>query len=271
MGRTLRRSVVTLVLLMSLVIAAFYPLAIIWNESRALLPRRLVVGDSWTYKVVFPDSKSYEMTESVREMIDLNGTEVYLLLRDDTQHLSTEYLWITLDWQEIKTFTPNIGNLLANSTTTYTPPVQLFQVPFRVGDQWTVKSAVRTITKVKSTTIDSTALLLELRTTSSREEVSTPLRQFHAFKVTVMKNGTLSEALWFDTELGQVVYGEFYNDHEKVTQTLISYELSANTTSAAANGFLPLAAETRLFSRTVAGKLSQVISSWNQPASVTES
>jgi len=77
--------------------------------------------------------------------------------------------------------------------------------------------------------------------------------------------------LWFDTELGQVVYGEFYNDHEKVTQTLISYELSANTTSAAANGFLPLAAETRLFSRTVAGKLSQVISSWNQPASVTES
>jgi hypothetical protein len=62
-----------------------------------------------------------------------------------------------------------------------------------------------------------------------------------------MKNGMLSEALWFDTELGQVVYGEFYNDHEKVTQTLINYELSTNTTSAAANAFLPLAAETPLF------------------------
>lgn len=247
MERTLRRSVVALALLMALVIAAFYPLTMIWNESRALLPHRLMVGDSWTYKVVFPDSKSYEMTESVREIIDLNGTEVYLLFRDDAQHLSTEYLWITLDWHEVKTFTPNIGNLLANSTTTYTPPVQLFQVPFRVGDQWTVKSAVRTITKMKSTTIDSTALLLELRTTSSRGEVSTPLRQFHAFKVAVMKNGTLFEALWFDTELGQVVYGEFYNDHEKVTQTLIGHEESTNTTSTAANAFLQLAAETRLF------------------------
>lgn len=35
MGPTLRRSVVTLALLSSLVIAAFYPLAIIWIKSRA--------------------------------------------------------------------------------------------------------------------------------------------------------------------------------------------------------------------------------------------
>jgi hypothetical protein len=227
-------------------LVVFYPLAIMWHESKGAVTRHLTVGDSWNYKIVFPDSESYQLTESVRGIIDLNGTETYMILRDDAHHISTQYLWITLDWHEVKAFTPAIGNLLANSTITYKPPVQLFQVPFHVGDQWNVNSTVLTITKLNNTTISSSALLLQVRTTSSLDEVSTPFGKFHAFKVIVMQNGTLSEILWFDTGLGQVVYGEFYNDHEKVTQSLIGYKLNLVVTSAAQNVFLPLAMETRL-------------------------
>lgn len=212
-----------------------------------MLPRHLEVGDRWTYKVAFPDSHSYQMTESVKGIIDVNGTEVYLLLRDDAQHISTQCLWITLDWHQIRTFTPNIGNLPANSTITYTPPVKLFQVPLRVGDHWTVKSTKRTITIVKKTTIDSNMSLLQVRTTTSLEYVLTPVGQFHAFKVTVTENGTLYEALWFSTGLGEVVYGEFYNDHEKVTQTLTGYELKSQSISAVENMLVPVGVETRLF------------------------
>jgi len=243
-----RRSIVALVLLVA-ILATLSPLAFMWNETRSTLPRRLAAGDSWNYKVVFPDSKSYQLTVSVRDLADLNGTEAYVILYDDSQHLSTQYLWITLDWHEVKTFRPTIGNLLANSTTIYTPPVQLFQVPLHIGDKWTVNSTLHTTTEVKNTTITSTELLLEVRTTTSIDDVSTPLGKFHAFKVTVTQNGTLSEVLWFDAGLGQVVYGEYYNNNEKVTQTLTSYKLSTNITSAAGHAFLPLTAETRLFQR----------------------
>lgn len=218
-----------------------------WYESKGGLTRRLAVGDSWNYKIVFPDSESYQLTESVKGIIDLNGTETYMILRDDPHHISTQYLWITLDWHEVRTFRPAIGNLLANSTMTYKPPVQLFQIPFHVGDQWNVKSTVLTMTKLNNTTISLTALLLQVRTTSSLDTVSTPIGKFHAFKVLVMQNGTLSETLWFDTGLGQVVYGEFYNDHEKVTQILIGYNLSPVATSTTESVFVPLATEARLF------------------------
>jgi hypothetical protein len=230
-------------------LVVFYPLAFRWHESTGAFTRRLAVGDSWNYKIVFPDSESYQLTESVRGIIDLNGTETYVILRDDPHHISTQYLWITLDWYEVKAFTPTIGNLLANSTITYKPPVQLFQVPFHVGDQWNVKSAALTTTKLNNIIISSTALLLQVRTTSSLDEVSTPLGKFHAFKVIVTQNGTLSETLWFDTGLGQVVYGEFYNDHEKVSQSLIGYKLNPVATSVTESVFVPLAAETWLFQR----------------------
>lgn len=241
-----KRSIIAIGLLVT-VLVVFYPLAFMWHESKGALTRHLTVGDSWNYRIVFPDSESYQLTESVRGTIDLNGTETYMILRDDAHHISTQYLWITLDWHEVKAFTPAIGNLLANSTITYKPPVQLFQIPFHVGDQWNVKSTVLTITKLNNTTISSTALLLQVRTTSSLDEVSIPFGKFHAFKVIVMQNGTLSETLWFDTGLGQVVYGEFYNDHEKVTESLIGYKLNPVATSAAQSVFLPLAMETRLF------------------------
>ena len=125
----------------------FCPLALSWYELKDALPRPLEVGDSWNYKIAFPDSESHQLTESVRGIIDLNGTEKSMILRDDAHHISTQYLWITLDWHELRTFTRAIGNLLANSTVTYNPPVQIFQVPFHVGDQWNVKTTMRTITK----------------------------------------------------------------------------------------------------------------------------
>jgi len=225
----------------------FYPLATRCYELEGASTRRLSVGDSWNYKVVFPDSESYQLTESVRAIIDLNGTETYMILRDDPHHISTQYLWITIDWHEVRTFTPAIGNLLANSTITYKPPVQLFQVPFHVGDQWNVKSTMLTITRLNNATISSTALVLQVRTTSSQDDVLTPLGKFHAFKVNVMQNGTLLETLWFDTGLGQVVYGEIYNDHEKVTQSLMGYKLSPVATSTTESVIVALATETGPF------------------------
>jgi hypothetical protein len=188
------------------------------------------VGDEWTYKVLFPDSKSYQLTEKVQQIFKSNGTRFYLIFRDDAHHISTQYIWITADWREIKTFKPQIGNLLVNSTDTYSPPAELFHIPFHVGDRWTVKSQV--ITTIESDTrSESTRLLQEERETESIEEVSTPAGRFRSFKVTVGTNGTMSESLWFDPSLGKVVYGEFYNGSEKVTETLVAFVLGNRTAS----------------------------------------
>jgi hypothetical protein len=240
-----KRFVVTLVFLV-VFLAAIYPLAILWHDLTYVSPRRLTTGDVWNYKVAFPDAKSYELTVSVRDIVDLNGTDAYVILYDDTQHLSTEYLWITLDWYEVRTFRPAVGNIIANSTTTYSPPVQLFHVPFHSGDRWIVNSTLHTVTRVKNTTLTSTELLLEVRTTSPIEDISTPAGRFHAYKVTVTREGRLSETLWFDAGLGEVVYGEFYNDNEKVTQMLTSFS-SPSSVSGAVSAFPRMGLDAWLF------------------------
>jgi hypothetical protein len=179
--------------------------------------------------VLYPDSKNYQITETVQSILQLNGADTYLILRDDQQHISTQYLWITADWHEIKTLKPQIGNLNANSTVSYTPPVELFRIPFRFGDRWSVTSTARMITIINGTKIGTEFFLNEMRETKLREQVSTAISQTQAFKVTVTANGTLTESLWFDTDLGQVVYAEYYNENEKVTQTLIGYSLPSKT------------------------------------------
>ena len=192
-----------------------------WSER--ITPRELRVGDSWTYKILFPDSKSYELTDRVHAISELNGTRVYVIFRDDADHISTQYMWISTNWFELMTFKPQIGNLLVNSTEMYSPPVEMFHIPFHVGDRWTIRSAVTTIVESNQMRVESTKMLHEERDTDSVEQITTPGGRFRAFKVTVAANGTRSETLWFDPVLGQVVYGEFYNGEEKVTQTLMSY------------------------------------------------
>jgi hypothetical protein len=240
-----KRIIVALAFLI-VVLATIYPLTIMWNQSSSALPRRLAAGDSWNYQVIFPDAKGYQLTVSVRDVVNLNGTPAYVMMDDDAHHLSTQYAWITYDWHEVRSFKPAIGNLNANSTVIYSPPIQLYRLPFHIGDQWVVNSTLQTITKVANTTITSTKQLLEVRNTSSIEDISTPLGQFHAFKVTVTQKGTISERLWFSIAVGQVVYGEYYNNHEKVTQTLTGYKLTTDT-AGAAYSFLPLAVETLMF------------------------
>jgi hypothetical protein len=195
------------------------------------MPRRLEVGDRWDYKVLYPDSKSYEMTETVQSILPLNGSETYVILRDDAQHISTQYFWITTHWHEIKAFKPHIGNLMANSTVTYAPPIELFRLPFHSGDQWTVTCTAQTVTVIDNKTIDSTSFLEQVRETKHLEEVLTAIGQTQAFKVTVTMNGTLLESAWFSTNLGQVVYAEFYSRNEMVTQTLVGYSLAGATPS----------------------------------------
>ncbi len=63
-----------------------------WKNPEAASPRHLEVGDSWTYKVVFPDSKSYQLTELVYATDNVNGTAAYVLFMDDARHISTQYL-----------------------------------------------------------------------------------------------------------------------------------------------------------------------------------
>ena len=55
------------------------------------------------------------------------------------------------------------------------------------------------------------------------DQISISAGSFRAFKVIADVNGTPIEATWFDTSLGQIVRGEYYNDKEEVTQTLVAY------------------------------------------------
>lgn len=217
---------------LSLTIPAIY---LIQNPLVPVVPRHLEVGDSWTYAVIFPDGESYELTESVKNITELNGTLSYLFFRDDAQHVSTEYIWITHDWFEIKTYQPHIGNLLANSTVTYSPPVELYRVPLRMGEKWAVNSSVTTSTHLKNSQVRSVVRLIEERRVETNDQISISAGSFHAFKITAEVNGTLTEATWFDTSLGQIVRGEYYNGKEEVTQTLVAY--SENNPTMSTNSF----------------------------------
>ena len=71
---------------------------LLYNFHEAAYPRQLEVGDTWNYAVVFPDSHEYMLTETVQTRLP---NDTYLILRDDAQHLSTGYVWLTSSWYEI--------------------------------------------------------------------------------------------------------------------------------------------------------------------------
>ena len=200
------------------------------SPSLPNLPRTLTIGDRWTYRVTYPDGENFLLNETVTGLEESNGTRVYVLLQDDVEHISTQYLWITVDWKEIRTFKPHIGNLDANFTITYSPPIELLQVPLRVDAEWIVNSNVTTLSGINGQLITSLSHLTETREISGIEDVATPAGTFRSFRVVVKVNGSISEVLWFSTLLGQIVSGEYHNDQEVVTQTLASYsEIKANS------------------------------------------
>lgn len=190
-------------------------------------PRPLRVGDRWFYSVVFPDSKEYELTETVQAELRINGTEVFVFFNDDDQHISTNYLWLTMDWHEIKTSRPSIGNLNASSTTIFEPPIELVRTPLRVGDKWEVNSTSTTMTVINGRTQVRVSQIRETRQTMSQELTRIPVGDFQTFKITVTSSNSPYETLWFSSRLGQVVYAEYYNSlGEAVTQTLTGYDLN---------------------------------------------
>lgn len=197
------------------------------SHYQAVYPRRLQVGDHWVYNVVFPDSHGYTLSETVHEKLVDNGTETYVVFDDDPQHISTSYTWITSDWHEIKTSKPNIGNLGANSTTTYVPPLQLIHVPLRIGDEWEADSNATTLTHSGNRTLVSTLEIRQTRQTVSSERVQTPVGNLQTFKISVLSQNSPFETLWFSSDLGQIVYAKFYNPiREAVTETLTAYVLN---------------------------------------------
>lgn len=202
-------------------------------------PRQLQVGDRWTYKVLFPDSKSYTLREIVQSRTEINGTEVYVIYSDDDQHISTSYMWLTPDWHELETYRPQIGNLQASSTAIYDPPAELFHLPFHVGDRWFVNSTITTSTVLRGETIADTSILQETRQTMSFERVHSMVGDYGTFKVTVLVSNLPYETLWFAVDLDQVVYAEFYNSiGEKVTQILLDYALITTGQSSLSLGSL---------------------------------
>jgi hypothetical protein len=254
------------IIIATLVAALFFPQVRIQSN-----PRQLDLGDTWTYKVTFPDSKSYITTATVQAISKLNRTEVYVLLRDDTEHISTEYLWISFNWHQLKSFIPHIGNMEANITSTYTPPLALFRIPFHVGDEWNVNSTAVTVTSIDNESIYQSGVLNETRATESVDSISTPAGKFETFRVVVYANHTLSEVLWFSPILGQVVRGDYYNDNETVTQVLVEYG-HAPQSSTVREPEAPLKAIfcTLRVRATRYENLSQVISTSNQATSRRE-
>ena len=224
LGLTKRKGIGLLIFVLALGLVISFPLySRTLNNSNPSRPLGLVAGDSWSYLVTYPDGETFTMTESVKGLTELNGTLAFLFLRDDPQHISTEYLWITPDWREIETFQPHIGNIGANVTVIYSPPLQLFQMPLSVGALWQVNSNMTTVTQAPNTRIQTVTQLVEEREVEDAEEISTPAGTFRCFKVTVNTNQSLSEILWFDPLLAQVVKGVYFNDQEAVTQILVTY------------------------------------------------
>jgi len=233
---------------------------------RVTYPRNLHVGDRFTYKVVFPDSNGYTLTEIVEKKLRINNIDVYVIFRDDDQHISTSYLWLTINWHEIRSFKPYIGNLNASSTVIYEPPIELVHIPLRVGDKWEINSSVTTRTSMDNIEQVAVSIFRENRETVSLELVRTPIGNFQAYKITVESSNSPFETIWFSGELGQIVYAEFYNPiGEMVTETLTGFVLNATVDTLASPGAILAGLST---SANLAGNLSEVICTTNPAVSV---
>lgn len=201
---------------------------VLYDFHETLYPRPLESGDTWSYEVVFPDAHAYVLTESVQNKLS-NGT--YLIFRDDDQHLSTGYLWLTSSWYETRESQLHIGNLEASSYTTYNPPIELIHIPLHVDDEWEVSSNLTTRTVIRNQTQINVSTFRESRETSSEELIHTPAGSFKSFMINVFTGSSLFENIWFSTELGQIVSAKFYNPlGEAVTESLIGYNLSDRLT-----------------------------------------
>jgi hypothetical protein len=164
----------------------------------------------------------------VLDRLEINGSVTYVIFTDDDQHISTNYVWLTYAWYEIKSVRPHIGNLQASSVTIYAPPIELIHVPLRVGDSWEINSSSRTIVSFADNRTQITmSLARQTRETLRSEQIITPAGRFQAFRVGVLSSDSPFETIWFSSKLGQIVYAEFYNPlGEAVTQTLTSYTLT---------------------------------------------
>jgi len=220
---TKRKTIGLAILGLAVVMLTLLPNGTFLNTSNPPAPRRLSKGDTWSYLVTYPDGETFMVNESVKDLTELNGTLTFVILRDDPQHISTEFLWITPDWREVKTFQPNIGNMNANTTVTYSPPLQLFEFPLTLGEAWLVNSSVTTVTELGRFRFHSAERLVEERVVDSVEEVSTSAGTFGCSKITVSVSGSVREVLWFDPLLAQIVRGIYFNGQEEVTQTLVAY------------------------------------------------
>jgi hypothetical protein len=216
--------------ILAIVVIAIFSSAILisYNFHKTVYPRPLEAGDTWSYQVVFPDSHEYVLTENVQSKL---SNDTYLVFRDDDQHLSTGYLWLTSSWYEIGESQAHIGNLEASSYRTYNPPIELIHIPLHVGDEWEVNSNLTTRTVIRNQTRINVSIFRESRETMSEELIHTPAGSFQSFMINVLIGSSLFETLWFSAELGQVVYAKFYNPlGEAVTEKLISYKLSHRLT-----------------------------------------
>lgn len=255
----------TLLIITIVVILASTLFSINW--FRVTYPRNLHVGDRFTYKVVFPDSNGYTSTEIVEKKLRINNTDVYVIFRDDDQHISTSYLWLTTNWYEIKSSKPHIGNLNASSTVIYEPPIELVHIPLRTGDKWEINSSVTTLTTMDNREQVTVLIFRENRETVSLELVRTPIGNFQAYKITVESSNSPFETLWFSDKLGQIVYAEFYNPvGEMVTETLTGFVLNADvdTPDSPTTIMLGLSNSTAIW----AGNASEVICTTNPAVSV---
>ena len=228
--------------------------------SGPVYPRSLQVGDRWFYKVVFPDSTSYNLTETVQKRLQINDTDTFEILRDDNQHISTSYLFITPDWHEIEVNRPSIGNLGASSEAIYAPPIEIVRIPLHVGDRWENNSTLTTLTLISNSTQVNVSLVRELRQVVSKEVVRTTVGSLETYRISVEFANALFEKLWFSAALGQIVYAEYYNPlGEAVTVTLTSYVLSGASTNLTSTYISAPVLKTY----TLVGNGPQVISRWN--------
>jgi len=83
-NRFLQRALLMITIVVILAVSTLFSIS--W--FRVTYPRNLHVGDRFTYKVVFPDSNGYTSTEIAEKKLRINNTDVYVIFRDDDQHIS---------------------------------------------------------------------------------------------------------------------------------------------------------------------------------------
>ncbi|HEC81466.1 MAG TPA: carboxypeptidase regulatory-like domain-containing protein, partial [Thermoplasmatales archaeon] len=210
-------------------------------------------GDSWTYEgTVWGEGTNWSIDATIQDLKNLvtgivtvteNGEEYECYQVEITGTIKGNFTWDILsgeidgviegtsyyrisDLAQVKTHIHSYGEVDMplpldyeyNSTNTFNPPLENFDFPIKVGEQWEISSQVTTeshfyLEGLYDETSSNTSWVNKTLECTKKQTVKTPAGSFNSFLIT-NPNDEADDSLFYSPKAGNIVKGEVYYSDE---------------------------------------------------------